>query len=260
MADALAIEPHTSVPETATGAGAAIDIGDLRSCARLRLEVTSVTAGASLTCTLQSSSVSTGGWRNIGDFKVAQAPLRTDKTFSELDRYVRLSWVIIGMTPSVTFRVRGFAHVLYATVSDVIRHALPETAIASVTIEIKADCCLGATQEADSYLAGRYTLPLILWDDVLTKHVAKIAGFEIMSRRGFQPSGFDELIVKGRDDAIMWLRGVAANKIYPPGITDSDTADVGTNDAFVIDVPATQWDAIGGLSSDPVFGDPRMRE
>ncbi len=260
MADALAIEPHASGPETVTGAGTVLDIGELRSCARLRLEVTSVTAGASLTCTLQSSSISTGGWRNIGDFTVAQAPLRTDKTFSELDRYVRLSWVITGASPSVTFRVRGFAHVLYATVNDVTRHALPAAAIVSISIEIKADCCLGATQEADSYLAGRYTLPLVLWDDVLTKHVAKIAGFEIMSRRGFQPTGFDELIVKGRDDAIAWLRGVAANKIYPPGLTDSDSEDVGTNDAFVIEVPATQWDAIGGLSSDPVYGDPRMRD
>lgn len=259
MADALAIEPHASGPETVTGAGAAIDIGELRSCARLRLEVTSVSAGASVTCSLETSSLSTSGWRNVGSFKVAQVPLRTDKTFSELDRYVRLSWVITGTTPSVTFRVRGFAHVLYATIGDVIRHALPEAAIASVTIEIKADCCLGATQEADSYLAGRYTLPLVLWDDVLTKHVAKIAGFEIMSRRGFQPSGFDELIVKGRDDAIMWLKGVAANKIYPPGLTDSDATDVGTNDAFVIETPATQWDSIGGLTSDPVYGDPRMR-
>ena len=45
-----------------------------------------------------------------------------------------------------------------------------------------------------------------------------IAAFLVMKRRGFQPEGADELIVKGHDDAQKWLKDVAAGRIRPPGL------------------------------------------
>jgi phage gp36-like protein len=144
---------------------------------------------------------------------------------------------------------------LYAAPSDVADFAFPQDAIASVPAGVQAFACLAATDEAATYLAGRFTLPLTEWTTDLTMHVAMMAGYQIMKRRGFQPQGFDELIVKGRDDAIAYLKMIATNKLYPPGFVDSLAADVGTNDAFIVENPTTQWDAIGGGPVDSTFGD-----
>lgn len=222
MANALAVALHASGAEAASGNGTAVDIGLLRSCLKLSLQVDAISGtGASLTVHIESAPSATGPWQIVQSFPGLTVASSKRQIFADCLQFVRARWVIAGATPSVTFTVSGAAHVLYAKVADVGTHAIPATAISSVSAAEQAALCLAATDEADGYLGGGKTLPLAAWGDDLTAQVANIAAFKIMKRRGFQPDGSDELIVKGRDDAVSWLRGVARGDIEPPGLVDS---------------------------------------
>jgi phage gp36-like protein len=185
--------------------------------------------GAKLTVYVETAPSADGPWQALASFPALSVVASKDQVFADCLRYNRVRWVLEGATPSATFVVSGAAHVLYAKIADVGVHALPPEAIKSVPLVEQAACCLSATDEADGYLGGGKKLPLTAWGDDLTMQVAQIAAFRIMKRRGFQPQGSDELIVKGRDDAISWLRGVGRGDIEPPGMVDStpDTYDAG---------------------------------
>lgn len=254
--DALAIEPHALVTETSSGTGAAIDIGAQRSCLRLRLVVGSLN-GSSLACTVQTAPEATGPWEVVGTLPTVTAPVVRDALMLGARRYVRVVWTLVGT--DVTFRVVGEAHALLATPDDVAMFAFPAKAFEALDPNTLASSCLAATEEAATYLAGRFTFPLLAWGQDIVMHVAKMAGYQIMVRRGFQPQGSDELIVKGRDDAIAYFRMISKNEIYPPGLVDSDVPNVGVTDAYVVAPAPSQWDAIGGGATDFVFGNLLMR-
>jgi phage gp36-like protein len=129
--------------------------------------------------------------------------------------------VLDGTTPSATFSAAGAAHVLYAKPTDLGVLSIAKSAIKNVEAEDLAAHCLAGTDEADGYLGAGKTLPLTAWSDDLTAKVADLVTFKVMKQRGFQPEGTDELIVKGRDDAVSWLKGVARGDIEPPGMIDS---------------------------------------
>ncbi len=224
MANSLAIEPHESGEETASGTGDPIDIGALRSLVKLSLDITAISGtGAGLTVVIETSPNETGPWRQIGSFarQTTATPVKT-KTVAGCQRYVRVTWAIAGTDPvAVTFAVYGAAHVLYATSDDLDRYTLPDKATAALDAEVKADGMLAATDEADGYLGGGYTLPLTAWGEDLKMHVAKMASFQLMSRRGYRPGESDDLIIKGREDAISWLTQIMHGRLEPPGIVDS---------------------------------------
>ncbi len=239
MADALAIALKASGAVTASGNGAAVDIGATRSAARLELQLSAISgAGARLAVKVQTALSSTGPWKTVADFPALTVATFSIKLFATCERYLRVTWTVEGTTPSFTFGVAGTAHALYAVLDDVGRHALPLPTIAGVSAEDKASALLGATDEAESYLAKAPSidLPLTDWSEALTMHVARIAAYGIMLRRGFQPEGPDQLIVQMRLDAIAWLKMVASGdvEIVPPdpdpdpggGGTDSDSAHV----------------------------------
>lgn len=230
MANPLAVTLHASAAETTSSASTAIDIGALRSCLKLRLELDAITGtDARATIYVETGASAAGPWRSLGAFPALSVAATKDQVFADCLRFNRVRWLLEGTTPSVNFKVDGSAHVLYAKVADVGIHAIPADAIKSVSVAEQAACCLAATDEADGYIGGGKTLPLTAWGDDLTAQVANIAAFKIMKRRGFQPQGSDELIVKGRDDAISWLRGVGRGDIEPPGMVDStpDLYDAG---------------------------------
>lgn len=222
MTNPLAVTLQASAEVSASASGAAVDIGALRSCLKLRLELSAI-AGTTpaLAVKIETAPATTGPWQKVADFPTLLAASAKDQVFADCRRYVRATWTLSGGTPTATFGVSGDAHVLYAKVADVGVHAIQPEAIKSVSAAEQAACCLAATDEADGYLGGGKTLPLTAWGDDLTMQVAQIAAFRVLKRRGFQPDGSDDLIVKGRDDAISWLRGVGRGDIEPPGMIDS---------------------------------------
>lgn len=83
----------------------------------------------------------------------------------------------------------------YCTPTDVITYALPATALATVSPSDQTAACDAATEEANSYLRGRYALPLQSWGTDITRYTAYIAAYLMMSKRGFQPlNGADQMI------------------------------------------------------------------
>jgi phage gp36-like protein len=243
MANALAIEPHESGAETASASGAAVDIGALRSAARLRLTCTAVSGtNPTLVVKLQTAPTESGPWRTAYQFvSLSAAAVKDSVTVAGLDRYVRADWTIGGTdSPTFTFGLAGEAHVLYATSRDLVRHGLKQETLNNIDPDTLADTLLGASDEADGYLGGGYTLPLTAWSEDLRKHVAKMASYDLMSVNGFRPTGFDELIVKGRDDAVSWLSKIMAGKLEPPGIVDS-TVEVFEAGGYVVSSPSRGW-------------------
>lgn len=221
MADPLAITLHASAAESASGASTPVDVGTLRKCARLKLEVSAISGtGPGFEVVIETGPSSSGPWRGLGGWSV-DVEQAVARLFGETDRYVRASWTISGDdSPAVTFALVGEAHVLYVTPSQIDERSLPASAMDDL-IGPLFEACLGATAEADGYLARRYTLPLSAWDDALIQHTSHRALWYFMSRRGFGPQGPDEVMHINTDAALKWLDGVGAGRISPPGIIDA---------------------------------------
>lgn len=219
MANPLAIVLHASAAETASGVGPQVDIGAVRSCVRVCLDLTDLSGtGASISAVLETSRTGIGGiWRQFG----VVAPGADPVTFAFADRFVRARWTIGGSSPSATFALSGEAHTLYATPKDIGRLSLPTKATQNIPDSVMADGCLSASDEAEGSLASSYTMPITAWGNDLRTEVSNIAAMTVMRFRGFQPGGGDDLIVKAADDARSWLKRVAAGSIRPPGIIDS---------------------------------------
>lgn len=222
MADPLAIVLQASGPQTASASGSAVDIGALRSCVKAQLIVSAISGtGAEIEAIVETAPASTGPWLKVASFPKLTVARSCEQVFADCQQFVRLRWVLAGTSPAVTFGATGVAHVLYATLRDTETHGIPKKAIASVPAEERAEHALAASGEAEGYLAGGYTLPLLAWPDELRMQVAQLAVYRTMSRRGFQPEGSDDLIIKNKDDAISWLGKIAKGIIKPPGIQDS---------------------------------------
>lgn len=68
----------------------------------------------------------------------------------------------------------------YVTASQLGQY-LPAATLGLATLAQQTQACLDATEEADSYIRGRYQLPLLAWGNDLTRYTAYIAVFLLMS-------------------------------------------------------------------------------
>ena len=113
----------------------------------------------------------------------------------------------------------------YATRDDLARLGLPPAVLSAIPTADQDAALEAASDLADSYLSARYTLPLVSWEDDLRRAVAHIAAYDLMVRRGFNPTGADEQIRLRYEDAIRWLEGVARGLLHPQ-IVDSSPEDL----------------------------------
>lgn len=218
MPDPLDVVLHASAAEAASGNGASVDLGVLRSAIGLVLEVTS--GAGSLVVSLETGPTATGPWRAQGSFAAVVEPGHAELAFSPVSEFVRAAWVIASGGP-FEFDVRGTAHVVYCTPADLASSSLTTKALSATTQDVQARACIDASNEADGYLARRYTLPLTAWPSDLRRKVAAVAGCDVLMQRGFQPQGPDEMIVMAKRDALTWLGRVGSGAVSPPGIADS---------------------------------------
>ena len=58
---------------------------------------------------------------------------------------------------------------------------LPAQVVNLATVPQQQQACIDATEEADSYIRGRYALPLLSWGNDLTRFTAYIALYLLMS-------------------------------------------------------------------------------
>lgn len=97
---------------TATGQSAAVDVGG-NGTLRAKVVVTAATGTTpSLTCTIQTShdAGDADAWRTAGAaYSALTAAGSSPYQCFVVDRYVRVSYVVSGTTPSITFSVSGEA-------------------------------------------------------------------------------------------------------------------------------------------------------
>lgn len=124
----------------------------------------------------------------------------------------------------------------YASDTDLLNGGIPTAAASRFTSPERSDALGKASRTADSYLRGRYTLPLASWDTDLTRAVVAIATYDLFSSKGFNPDSSDKNIRTRYEDAIKWLEGVRDSQIHPD-IVDSTPDESDEAAAVYCDAP-----------------------
>lgn len=120
------------------------------------------------------------------------------------------------------------AGVVYATVAEARRLGLSGRAFTDTDAGDFSANLQSASDEASSYLANQYQLPITAWGDDLRGAVSKIAAYEFLSVRGLNPDGnsSDQNIKDRATQARAWLKDVGQGKATPAGIQDSTPSQV----------------------------------
>jgi|SRR5688572_134319 len=119
----------------------------------------------------------------------------------------------------------------YATVSNLTSLVIPALALAGMTAAgiVPDDHLTKASGKVDSYLRGRYRLPLTApYPDEIIANVCQIAGYTILCARGFDPTNHSDMNIRMQhDDAIRWLRDVASGLVNLADTADATSAHDG---------------------------------
>ena len=105
----------------------------------------------------------------------------------------------------------------YATRADLVTFGgMNPVAIQNIDDATVDGALVAASITADSYMRARFSLPLLAWGDDLRSRVCWIAGYNIITQRGMNPSaGADETFRMRYEDAIRWLEGVERQSVHP---------------------------------------------
>jgi phage gp36-like protein len=104
----------------------------------------------------------------------------------------------------------------YCAPADVTTYALPPAAVAAIPIATQLAQCVAASERMDSYMRGRFQLPLLAWGQDVIMHAAYIAAALLMRQRGYNPAaGADVTIERRYAEAIAWCEGVERQRIHP---------------------------------------------
>ena len=93
----------------------------------------------------------------------------------------------------------------YVTAAQLAQY-IPAATLHLATLAQQNQACLDATEEADSYLRGRYALPLTAWGNDVVRYTAYIACYLLMSGPiGWAPeAGSDSNITTNYYRAVGW--------------------------------------------------------
>ena len=122
---------------------------------------------------------------------------------------------------------------------------LRSAALTSISTGDQDAACESASAIARSYLRARYPSAGAITDPGYKQTVARIAAHELLSTRGFDPSGSrsDEAVQLNRDAAVRWLRDVSngvAHLNIAETESDSFTSALG-GPGDVLSDPARGW-------------------
>lgn len=105
----------------------------------------------------------------------------------------------------------------YATRADLVSFGgMNPVAIQNIPDATVDAALLSASLTADGYMRGRFSLPLLAWDDGIRMNVAYIAGYNIITQRGMNPGAGADVNFRMRyEDAIRWFEGVQRQAVHP---------------------------------------------
>ena len=130
-----------------------------------------------------------------------------------------------------------------ATLTDLATlPGVPTAALAKVSDTDKTFALGAASAFALGMIANRYKRPLVSWEYDLTHAVCKIAVYDLLVARGYNPAaGADENVRLRRDDAVAWLLSVAKGEITPLIVGAADQSP--SYDApRIVSQPLMGWD------------------
>jgi phage gp36-like protein len=144
----------------------------------------------------------------------------------------------------------------YGSVTDLTTVGLPSTALGQLTTLQKETALETASREVDTYLRGRYLLPLTAWGSEITKATCVLAAYALMAVRGFNPQSGADVILSDRYNAtIKWLTLVQKQQAHPdvtptqassathiqPTLITSSVVNVATGAAGTASRPNRGW-------------------
>ena len=81
----------------------------------------------------------------------------------------------------------------------------PAAVLSLATPAQQLQACLDATEEADSYIRGRFALPLLAWGNDVTRYTAYVAWYLLVSMIGYAPqAGSDTNLTTNYYRAVGW--------------------------------------------------------
>jgi phage gp36-like protein len=111
-----------------------------------------------------------------------------------------------------------------ATLEELERWGLPASALSSIPTDTQQAELDAAAEFCNGFLRVRYTLPLVSFGVDLKQAECKVAAYNLLAVRGYNPSGADENLRLRYEDAVRWLKAVAAGDITP-AIVDSTASE-----------------------------------
>ncbi len=204
--------------------GAAVDLGEGRTAAKLRCRITACTD--TIQIALETSDDGSTGWRDGGQVVAfANAPAKTEIVLTGLDRYVR---AVGSAAASTTFELTGEAHQLYADEEDLTSKISIELVRRLQTVEADAvaRALLTASAEMESALAVQHPLPLTTVPEIVRDKTADLAAYRVIGRliaasRGNACAAPGEQITAMTADnnkqAMAWLESARKRYVLPYG-------------------------------------------
>lgn len=244
----LAITLHASAAETASGAGAAVDLWgeddvETRRFVEGSLTVTAIT-GAGLGVVLETSADGTS-WRQVDALLVMQASGVQAFSAGDFGRYARARWTLTAGA-SATFAVTGTALETFCTLAELPGLGAAGAAVGTLSKAIRIQHLTAATQVARGYLVHRFAEPFIRVGRDVAQAVAKIASLSLLTDvHGINPhTEATALAVQAAEARERWLRDVSRG-IAGADVTDSTpTAHEGSG-AVVVTGTRRGW---GGMT------------
>lgn len=106
----------------------------------------------------------------------------------------------------------------YATIAELYLYGAPSTVFGGLASTVLDDALQAASGRVDSALRthrANSQLPMTAWGADVRQAVCKIAAYEVLSVRGFNPAAGSDANIRMRyDDAERWIRGIARGEIH----------------------------------------------
>lgn len=133
----------------------------------------------------------------------------------------------------------------YASIDDLYRFGLQPLAVQNVPMANLIAELEAASRYADSKMRARYSLPLLAWDTTITMHVCRIAAYNILVTRGYNPeAGADIAITQRHQESLEFFDGVERQRTHP-NVTQTPTSSPGVDMPQVISGTLRGWQSPG---------------
>lgn len=102
----------------------------------------------------------------------------------------------------------------YATSAELQNFGLPAAALTGISTAIQDQHLTLASGRVDSYLRGRYSLPLTApYPDEIKSAVCSIAAYTLLKRRGYNPDAYDSNFRDEYLSTLEWLDALSQGRV-----------------------------------------------